>query len=141
MKIALLEAPHRFRIEEQPIPEFDPDEVLVRVAACGVCTSDIHPWEEGGSNLPLALGHEVSGVIEQVGSDANTFKPGDRVAVWATGKGYAEYVAVNAVEMADVSLGDDVVIIGAGFMGNLVQKLVALRGPRQVIVADTRVDA
>jgi L-iditol 2-dehydrogenase len=88
------------------------------------------------------------------------------VAVWATSAGYAEYVAVraeycfpadgvplalalaeplacaiNAVEMVDVSLGDDVVIIGAGFMGNLVQKLVALRGPRQVIVADTRADA
>jgi 2-desacetyl-2-hydroxyethyl bacteriochlorophyllide A dehydrogenase len=166
MKIALLEAPHRFRIKDQPIPEIESEEVLVRVAACGVCTSDFHPWEEGGSNLPLALGHEVSGVIEQVGSDANTFKPGVRVAVWATGKGYAEYVAVkaeycfpagnvpldlalaeplacavNAVEMVDVSLGDDVVIIGAGFMGNLVQKLVALRGPRQVIVADTRVDA
>jgi L-iditol 2-dehydrogenase len=166
MKIALLEAPHRFHIEEQPIPEIESDEVLVRIAACGVCTSDFHPWEEGGSNLPLALGHEVSGVVERVGSDANTFKPGDRVAVWATGKGFAEYVAVNAeycfpagnvplelalaeplacavnaVEMVDVSLGDDVVIIGAGFMGNLVQKLVALRGPRQVIVADTRADA
>jgi L-iditol 2-dehydrogenase len=166
MQIALLEAPCRFLIEEQPIPEIGPDEVLVRVAACGVCTSDLHPWEEGGSNLPRALGHEVSGVIERVGSGANGINPGDRVAVWATGQGFAEYVAVkgeyclsagslpldlalaeplacavNAVEMADVSLGDDVVIIGAGFMGNLVQKLVALRGPREVIVADTRPDA
>jgi len=48
---------------------------------------------------------------------------------------------VNAVELADVRLGDDVLIIGAGFMGNLVQKLVSLRGPRHVIVADTRPDA
>jgi L-iditol 2-dehydrogenase len=46
--------------------------------------------------------------------------------------------AVNAVELAAPALGDDVVVIGAGFMGNLVQKLVALRGPRQLIVADTR---
>jgi L-iditol 2-dehydrogenase len=166
MQIALLEAPHRFRIEERPIPSIEPDEVLVRVAACGVCTSDLHPWAEGGSNLPRALGHEVSGVIERIGAEANGFGPGDHVAVWATGQGFAEYVAVkgdyclpagdvpldlalaeplacavNAVEMAEVSLGDDVVIIGAGFMGNLVQKLVALRGPRQVIVADTRPDA
>jgi threonine dehydrogenase-like Zn-dependent dehydrogenase len=49
--------------------------------------------------------------------------------------------AVNAVELANLSLSDDVVIIGAGFMGNLVQKLVQLEGPRQVIVADTRSDA
>jgi threonine dehydrogenase-like Zn-dependent dehydrogenase len=45
------------------------------------------------------------------------------------------------VEAADVRLGDDVVVIGAGFMGNLVQKLVALRGVRQLIVADARADA
>jgi len=49
--------------------------------------------------------------------------------------------AVNAVELANLSLSDDVVIIGAGFIGNLVQKLVQLKGPRHVIVADTRPDA
>jgi threonine dehydrogenase-like Zn-dependent dehydrogenase len=49
--------------------------------------------------------------------------------------------AANAVELADVRLGDDVVIIGAGFMGNLVQELVALRGVRHLVVADTRADA
>ena len=49
--------------------------------------------------------------------------------------------AVNAVEETDVRLGDDVVLIGAGFMGNLVQALVSLRGARQLIVADTRPDA
>src|SRR5215210_34015 len=95
MQIALLEAPHRFRIDERPIPEIGPDEVLVHVAACGVCTSDLHPWEAGGSNLPRALGHEVSGVIERVGSSANGISPGDRVAVWATDQGFAEYLAVK----------------------------------------------
>jgi threonine dehydrogenase-like Zn-dependent dehydrogenase len=95
-----------------------------------------------------------------------TFREGDVVAVWATGRGFAEYVAVkaeycrpaagvaveealaeplacaaNAVELADVRLGDDVVIIGAGFMGNLVQELVQLRGVRHLVVADTRPDA
>ena len=49
--------------------------------------------------------------------------------------------AANAVEKADVRLGDDVVIVGAGFMGDLVHQLVALRGARQIIVADTRADA
>jgi L-iditol 2-dehydrogenase len=49
--------------------------------------------------------------------------------------------AVNAVEAAEVRLGDDVVVIGAGFMGNLVQSLVALRGVRQLTVADAQADA
>jgi len=92
--------------------------------------------------------------------------PGDAVTAWVTTRGFAERVgvkaqycfpigdvpsdlalgeplacAVNAVELADVRLGDDVVVIGAGFMGHLIHKLVDLKGPRQVIVADTRDDA
>jgi L-iditol 2-dehydrogenase len=88
------------------------------------------------------------------------------VAAWVTERGFADYVvvpaehcfpagdvplelalaeplacAVNAVELAAPRLGDDVVIVGAGFMGNLVQKLVQLKGPRELIVADTRPDA
>jgi threonine dehydrogenase-like Zn-dependent dehydrogenase len=48
---------------------------------------------------------------------------------------------VNAVELADLRLGDDVVVVGAGFMGHLVQQVAALRGVRRLIVADTRQDA
>jgi L-iditol 2-dehydrogenase len=93
-------------------------------------------------------------------------RPGDPVAAWVTERGFADYVsvradycfpargipldvalaeplacAVNAVERAASELGDDVVIVGAGFMGNLVQKLVQRKGPRSVTVADTRPDA
>jgi threonine dehydrogenase-like Zn-dependent dehydrogenase len=105
-------------------------------------------------------------VVEAAGDAVTAFRNGDAVAAWVTTRGYAEYVAVkaaycfpatnvalevalgepmacavNAVELADVSLGDDVVIVGAGFMGHLVQKLVELKGPRRVIVADARDDA
>lgn len=167
MRIAVLAAPERFEIVAAPVPEVAADEVLVRVAACGVCASELDMWS-GAAQLryPLYPGHEVSGTVVECGPQVTAFAPGDRVAVWATGRGFAEYVAVkaehcrpagpvrlrealaeplacsvNAVELADVRLGDDVVVVGAGFMGNLVQKLVQLRGPRQVIVADTRPDA
>jgi threonine dehydrogenase-like Zn-dependent dehydrogenase len=149
------------------MPEMEADEVLVRVAACGVCASELDMWE-GRADIafPWFPGHEVSGVVERVGGEVAGLQPGAPVAVWATTHGFAEFVsvkaehcfhagdlpldlalgepvacAVNAVELARVGLGDDVVIIGAGFMGNLVQKLVALRGPRHVIVADARADA
>lgn len=167
MRIAVLTAPSRFEIAEEPTPTCGRDEVLVRVAACGVCTSDLDVWAGHGQvSLPLRPGHEVSGTVVEVGSEVSSPDPGDVVAVWTGGGGYAEYVvakadhcrlagdipvheallepvacATNAVEAADVRLGDDVVIIGAGFMGNLVQQLVRLRGARQVIVADTRPDA
>lgn len=166
MKIAALRAPREFEVLEAPMPEIASDEVLLRVAACGVCTSELDQWEgKARINYPHYPGHEVSGVVEKVGSKVQTFEPGDKVGAWVTSRGFAEYVsvkaeycfpagevpldlalaeplacAVNAVELANLSLADDVVIIGAGFMGNLVQKLVKLKGPRHLIVADTRPD-
>ena len=168
MKIAVLRGPRDFELLEEPLPQPRPDEVLVRVVACGVCTSELDMWEgkAGKEIFPRFPGHEVSGVAEQIGANVSGLKPGDPVAVWVTGHGFAEYVvvraeycfpagnvpldtalaeplacAVNTVELANVSLADNVVIIGAGFMGNLVQKLVALQGPQHLIVADTRPEA
>lgn len=168
MQIAILEAPRTFRIVDEPVPEISPNQVLLRVAACGVCTSELDVWEgkAGVDHLPRAIGHEVSGTVECIGADVRTVAVGDRVAAWKTGRGFADYVAVdatycydagmvpldlalgeplacavNAVERADPRLADDIVIVGAGFMGNLVQVLAQLRGPRSVIVADTRPDA
>ena len=168
MQIAILEAPGSFRIVDRPVPSVADQQVLIRVAACGVCTSELDVWEgtAGAAGFPRKMGHEVSGVVEQVGAEVVDLKVGDRVAAWVTGSGFAEFVAVdsahcvdagdvpldlalgeplacavNAVERADPQLADDVVIIGAGFMGHLVQKLVQLRGPNQVIVADIRPDA
>jgi threonine dehydrogenase-like Zn-dependent dehydrogenase len=154
-------------VEEVEVPAVASDEVLVRVAACGVCASELEAWlGEPSPDGPLYLGHEVSGVVAELGSAVTGLTVGDRVGVWVTARGYADYVAVradhcrpagdgpleealaeplacaaNAVELADVRLADDVVVIGAGFMGNLVQKLVALRGVRHLVVADTRPDA
>lgn len=167
MKLAVLTSPFTFEVVEEPVPSVAPDEVLVQVAACGVCTSELDTWQGlGPDSFPRTPGHEVSGTVAEVGAQVETFAVGDPVAVWATGRGFAQYVAVkaeycrpaagvplelalaeplacsvNSVELADVRLGDDVVIVGAGFMGNLVQQLVALRGARHVVVADTRPDA
>src|SRR5947207_7051602 len=66
-----------------PIPEIGPTEVLIRVAAAGICHSDAH-YRAGISkidNLPLTLGHEVAGRVEEVGSDVTHLSTGDRVCV------------------------------------------------------------
>jgi L-iditol 2-dehydrogenase len=167
VKVAVLAGPRALDVVEEAVPDIAPHEVLVRVAACGVCASELDMWEGKGSvAFPWFPGHEVSGTVEKVGDEVTSLAPGAPVAVWVTERGYAEYVAVpaahcfpargvpldlalgeplacavNAVELTAPALGDDVVIVGAGFMGNLVQKLVSLKGPRQVIVADTRPDA
>lgn len=165
MRLAELVAPHEFRVVDVEPPVRGPGEVLVDVEACGVCASELDTWEgRSDAELPRRIGHEVSGVVAD--ADAGSpFPPGTPVAVWTLGSGYAEQVsapadacralgtfpvglgllepvacAVNAVELADVRLADDVVIVGAGFMGSLVQQLVALRGPRRVVVVDRRPD-
>jgi len=68
---------------EVAVPKIGSTEVLVRVAACGICHSDAH-YRAGISTidrLPLTLGHEVAGRVETVGDDVNHVSPGDRVYV------------------------------------------------------------
>jgi D-arabinose 1-dehydrogenase-like Zn-dependent alcohol dehydrogenase len=68
---------------EIPNPEIGASEVLIRIAACGICHSDEH-YRAGISRidrLPVTLGHEVAGRIEKVGSDVKHVTPGDRVCV------------------------------------------------------------
>jgi L-iditol 2-dehydrogenase len=167
VRLAVLNAPQQIDVVDEPVRDPAADEVLLRVASCGVCASELDMWQGNADiDYPRFPGHEVSGTVERVGSQVEAFTPGDPVAAWVTERGFAEYVpvkadycfpagsvaldlalaeplacALNAVELAAPALGDDVVVIGAGFMGNLVQKLVQLKGPRHVIVADTRPDA
>lgn len=68
---------------EVSIPQIGPSEVLIRVAACGICHSDAH-YRAGVSeihNLPLTLGHEVAGTVEKIGNAVTNVAPGDRVCV------------------------------------------------------------
>ena len=70
------------------------DEVLVRVAACGVCHSDLHiiRGEWAGFEPPLIAGHEGAGIVEQVGEGVSHVKPGDRVVLgWKSNCGECHY--------------------------------------------------
>lgn len=74
------------RLEQRPIPEPAPNEVLLKINSVGVCGSDIHFWLHGGTGdftirKPLVLGHEVAGMVIKVGSEVQHLKVGDRVAV------------------------------------------------------------
>ncbi len=68
-------------IEEIPTPEVGPGEILLKVAACGVCHTDLHYIDHGvptAKTPPMVLGHESSGIIAAVGPGVTTFKEGDR---------------------------------------------------------------
>lgn len=71
-------------VRDRPMPTVTPGTVLVKVAAVGVCGSDIHMWRDTQSAsskgvLPVTLGHESAGVIEAVGDGVTGWLPGDRV--------------------------------------------------------------
>jgi D-arabinose 1-dehydrogenase-like Zn-dependent alcohol dehydrogenase len=83
MKAAVLyEARQPLRIEELQIPEVGDEDVLIKVASCGICHTDLKVVE--GRNrftAPTILGHEVAGTVEQAGPHCKDFKAGDRVII------------------------------------------------------------
>jgi threonine dehydrogenase-like Zn-dependent dehydrogenase len=71
------------RIDDYPVPKIADDELLVRVAACGVCGTDIHIYEGEVplAKFPVIAGHEFSGTVEKVGSAVADISAGDKVVV------------------------------------------------------------
>ncbi|MDY6864454.1 MAG: zinc-dependent dehydrogenase [Halobacteriota archaeon] len=80
MRVAMYYNNSDLRLEELPIPSISSRELLVKVIASGICGSDVMEWYRI-KKAPLVLGHEITGVIEQVGSDVKSFSTGDRVFV------------------------------------------------------------
>ncbi len=74
-----------FEVREIPERPLRADEVLVKVAACGICGTDVHIYhgDKGSAEVhpPVVLGHEFSGIVERVGSAVTTVRPGDHVTV------------------------------------------------------------
>ena len=196
MRAMVLEGVRQLRLREVPDPKPGPRDVVIKVAYCGVCMTDVHIYT--GSvpvEMPRIMGHEVSGTVVETGSEVSRVSMGDRVAVnpivncgycWHCIRGktnlcenrlsigglrgglngaYAEYVkapednvvkydkdvslryaalteplacAVHAVDLARVSLGDVVVVIGAGPMGLMLTQLLLISGASKVIVLDLK---
>lgn len=87
MKAAVFHGADRpLRVEEVPTPTPGPAELLVRVAGCGVCHTDLHYIDHGTPTFkppPLVLGHEVAGTVAEVGAEVEGFEVGDRVLLAA----------------------------------------------------------
>lgn len=122
-------------LENVPVPVIRDDEILVKVKACGVCRTDLHIKDGDLTHpkLPLILGHEIVGIVEETGKKVTTFKKGDRVGIPWLGKtdnscefckskrenlcdhaeftgyqingGYAEYMAASAGYAFHLPLG------------------------------------
>ncbi len=86
MKALLLSEYNQLDIADLPAPVPGTDEILVRVAACGICGSDVHGYDgtSGRRIPPIVMGHEAAGVVAAVGGGVSKFKPGDRVTFDST---------------------------------------------------------
>lgn len=85
MKAAVFYGPNQpLKIEEVKIPKIEQNEILVKIAACGVCNTDLHYIDHGVPTFkkpPMILGHEPSGIVEETGAEVKNFKVGDRVLI------------------------------------------------------------
>ena len=114
MKAAVLHGPRDIRLEEVDRPSIGPDEVLLKVRACGICGTDLHRYRSGES-VNRILGHEYAGEVAEVGPDVDGLRAGDEVLgvgyrlrgweVDVPGEGldgaFAEYVAVPNPAVGD----------------------------------------
>jgi L-iditol 2-dehydrogenase len=81
MRAAVYRGPNDLRIETVPVPRIGPHELLVKVAVCGVCPTDIKKIQYGTVPPPRIFGHETAGTIVHIGPRARSFRIGDRVAL------------------------------------------------------------
>src|SRR5258708_2485839 len=79
MRAAVYRGKGRVVVETVPVPIIGDGEVLIRVAACGICGTDIKKIEHGFVAAPQIFGHEVSGTVVAVGAGMTKWKPRDRV--------------------------------------------------------------
>jgi L-iditol 2-dehydrogenase len=70
------------RLEEVPVPEVGPGEILVRVHTCGICGTDLKKIATGSHSAPRIFGHETAGVVAKTGKGVRQFKVGERVVVF-----------------------------------------------------------
>jgi L-iditol 2-dehydrogenase len=81
MRAVVYRGPNDLRLETVPVPRIGPEDLLVRVAVCGVCPTDIKKIQYGTVPPPRIFGHETAGTIVRTGSRVRQFKVGERVAL------------------------------------------------------------
>ncbi len=98
MKAAFIVAPKTFEIREIDMPKIGDDEMLVKIEACGVCSSDMPGYVDSQSEemkkrnpFPRRAGHEPAGTVVEMGKNIKGFKEGDRITGFWPADCYAEY--------------------------------------------------
>ena len=83
MRAAVVEELGKIVVKEVEKPKLTPDSLMVKVESCAICGSDLRIYKRGDkrAKLPQIIGHEIAGVVEEVGTEVSAFSAGDRVAI------------------------------------------------------------
>ncbi|WP_420432219.1 L-threonine 3-dehydrogenase [Hyphobacterium sp.] len=105
-------------IEDAPVPEIGPDDVLIRIGKTAICGTDIHiynwdEWAQQNIPVPMVVGHEFSGVVEAVGEDVTRVQVGQRVS----GEGHVVGASSRAARAGKFHLDPDTKGIGVNIPG------------------------
>jgi len=161
----------KLSVHEFDVPEPKADEVMIKTMACGLCCWDswLFRGVNAPGPYPYIIGHEGVGIVERVGSEVTDLKPGDKVfcgsgnnemmCEYATVKraglcripddvtDYEKYVieptccVVNLLNITNIQMGDHVVLVGAGYMGQLtLQGLTRASQAGRITVFELRED-
>lgn len=163
MQAAVLQGPGSISVEQVPVPQPGPGDVRVRIEGCGVCASNVEPWEgqpwSSWPGAPGGLGHEAWGVVDAVGQGAE-MAVGTRVAMLSE-RAFAGYdvapvekvvplppalngqpfpgepiaCAVNIFRRAQIEPGQWVAIIGIGFLGAILTRLASEAGAKVIAIS------
>ena len=164
MRAAVVVAPGKVKVQRVPIPAPGAGQIRVKLEGCGVCASNLPPFEgREWFTYPMPpghLGHEGWGVVESVGEGVDRLAPGDRVTMLSDAA-YAEYdvvddtqavrlpaelagqpfpgeplgCAMNIMRRSDIHEGHTVAIVGIGFLGALLTQLASKAGARVLAIA------
>ncbi len=167
MQAAVLRGPEQIEMTTVPVPQPGPGEVLIRLEGCGICASNVEPWQgqpwSTWPGAPGGMGHEAWGRIAAVGDRVTGLSVGDRVTA-LTERSYAEYdlapadqvvplpealagqpvpgepvaCAMNIFARSDIHPGQTVAIIGIGFLGAILTRLASDAGARVVAISRRR---
>jgi L-iditol 2-dehydrogenase len=81
MRAAVYRGVNQIRVETVPVPEIGPGELLVKIATCGICGTDLKKIHTGSHSAPRIFGHEMAGTIVKVGPRVTQFALGERVMI------------------------------------------------------------
>lgn len=130
MKAMVLEGVKDYNLREVPRPACAPHGVVIKVMANGVCRSDWHKWrgEYPNQKFPMILGHEMSGIVEEVGAEVTRFKPGDRIMVPVGGsEGTCDWCKAGHSNLCETYL-----VPGIGYNGGFAEYVAVPYADRNV---------